>query len=617
MPLLFWIEVGAYSLAAVGALAVVMVALGQDPRDRRNQLCAAFSVLGAVWCISAVMLRLLLWTERGQPAFWLELSATALNAAGVILPLFALRHTGRSSRPADLVVGVGLLATVGLAIPTFNHQFLTNPRVAPSGVVTYDLTGAGFIASAVAIPYLVWSLVVFWRDRDRASSTSLGVSVLALLVGCSVGGTLHPFLSLPVLALAAVAGVGPLVYAVASQQLLNPWKKLTADLKQEIQEQSRELTETADQLDGARAALEERSAQLQAAAHIAREAAAIHDVEQLLDETVRLISDRFAFYHAGIFLLDQAHEYVVLRAASSDGGQRMLERGHRLRVGEEGIVGYVTSSGEPRIALDVGADAVFFDNLDLPQTRSEMALPLEARGEVIGALDVQSKRPGAFRNDDVEVLQTLADQVAMAISNARLFEQAQEALEAERQAHGEFSRESWRRLLRAGRVSRSSYDPHGILSREEEWRDDMKRAAREGRPVHSVKGADGSGGAVSSETLAVPIKVRGHVIGVLDVHNSSGDRTGLGRWTPDGIALLKSMGQQLGAALETARLYQETQRQAARERLVSDVAAQMRESLDLSTVLRSGAEGIREAMGLRAVTVRLVDGDGQEGADQA
>jgi len=118
-----------------------------------------------------------------------------------------------------------------------------------------------------------------------------------------------------------------------------------------------------------------RTAQLQVGAEVAREAAAILDIHQLLDTTVHLVSEKFGFYHAGAFLVDEQSEYAVLRAASSEGGRRMLERGHRLPVGKVGIVGHVAATGEPRIALDVGQDAFFFNNPDLPDTRSEMGLP--------------------------------------------------------------------------------------------------------------------------------------------------------------------------------------------------------------------------------------------------
>jgi signal transduction histidine kinase/putative methionine-R-sulfoxide reductase with GAF domain len=174
--------------------------------------------------------------------------------------------------------------------------------------------------------------------------------------------------------------------------------------------------------------LERRSVQLEAAAQVAREATAIRDVNQLLDETVRLISERFGFYHAAIFLVDEKGEYAVLRAASSEGGQQMLARVHKLRVGRVGIVGYVAGSGEPRIALDVGKDAVFFSNPDLPETRSEMALPLKVQERTIGVLDVQSTEAKAFGEEDVTVLQTMADQVAIALENARLFQAVEQEL---------------------------------------------------------------------------------------------------------------------------------------------------------------------------------------------
>jgi signal transduction histidine kinase/DNA-binding response OmpR family regulator len=172
-----------------------------------------------------------------------------------------------------------------------------------------------------------------------------------------------------------------------------------------------------------------RAVQLAVASEVARDAIATLDVDQLLDETVRLISERFGFYHAGVFLVDEERGYAVLRAASSEGGQRMLERGHRLEVGRAGMVGYVTDTGEPRIALDVGQDAAHFVNPDLPETRSEMTLPLLVRGEVIGALDVQSTDEAAFTDEDVAVLQTMADQLANAIANARLFAEIEQTAE--------------------------------------------------------------------------------------------------------------------------------------------------------------------------------------------
>ncbi|MFL7790657.1 MAG: PAS domain S-box protein, partial [Anaerolineae bacterium] len=156
--------------------------------------------------------------------------------------------------------------------------------------------------------------------------------------------------------------------------------------------------------------LERRTAQLQVAAEVARDATTAHDLNDLLNSAVDMIRERFGFYHAGIFLLDRSGEYAVLRAATGEAGRQMLEDKHKLKVGEVGIVGYVAGSGQPRISLDVGIDAVHFVNPFLPETRSEMALPLKVGGRTIGALDVQSVHEAAFDEDNVATLQIMADQ---------------------------------------------------------------------------------------------------------------------------------------------------------------------------------------------------------------
>ena len=357
--------------------------------------------------------------------------------------------------------------------------------------------------------------------------------------------------------------------------------------------------------------LARKSAQLEAAAQVAREAAAIQDVGTLIEKTVHLISNYFGYYHAGIFLLDESGTNAVLRAASSEGGQRMLARGHRLRVGAEGIVGFVTGQGRPRIALDVGEDAIFFDNPDLPDTRSEMALPLRVRSPgigtipIIGALDVQSTEPAAFSEEDIAVLQTLADQVALAISNTRFFQQAQESLEAERRAYGLLSREAWRKLSRARPDLHERYDPQGILSsyrgdsrdsQDSHWRGEMKQA-QETDPIVL-------GEVPQSATLTAPIKVRDQVIGVLDAYKPEGTDA----WDPEEIALLETLTEQLGIALESARLYQDSQRRAVRERLIGEVTDRLRATLNVDTVLRTAVRELRETLGLAEAEVRIGPG---------
>ena len=328
--------------------------------------------------------------------------------------------------------------------------------------------------------------------------------------------------------------------------------------------------------------LARRTQYLQAASAIAREAAGLLNLQVLLSQVVTLVSERFGFYHSGIFLLDQTREWAVLQTASSEGGRRMVARQHQLKVGQTGIVGITAATGTPHIALDVGADAVFFDNPDLPATRSEAALPLRARGEIIGVLDVQSTEPAAFSQEDVAILQTLADQVAVAIDNARLLRQAEDSLEAERRAYGEFSRQAWTEMART--------------------RPDRGYRYREGKvePVGSDWG-ELSPSPAGLPAFSLPVEYRGQALGTIVARKPAGS----GEWTPDETALLGTLAEQLVVALDSARLYQDTQRRAAQERLVGDVTARMRQTLDVDVVLRTAAQEMRQALGLSEMTIRL------------
>jgi GAF domain-containing protein len=275
----------------------------------------------------------------------------------------------------------------------------------------------------------------------------------------------------------------------------------------------------------------------------------------------------------------------------------MLAQGHKLKVGEVGIVGYATAQGEPRIALDVGKDAVFFDNPHLPETRSEMALPLIVGGELLGALDVQSRREAAFSQEDIAVLQVLADQVAVAIDNAHLFTELQEALEATQRAYGELSRAGWASLLQEKpgwgfRYSSSISDEARRISPVSgAWTGEMLQAAEHGKVTTAGNGT----------AIAVPIQIRGQVIGVLNINKSSPGQT----WTADEINAMEHIADQLGQAMESARLYQDTQLRAIQEEMAREITTRIRESMRVETVLKSAVNAIGSTMGLAALEVHL------------
>lgn len=263
------------------------------------------------------------------------------------------------------------------------------------------------LVGAMLIWALVWSLQRQLERQVLAPLGQLGRGADALAEGdFEHGGALIALTDPPI-------EIGTLAAALRSmaQQLHG----LVSDLEQRVIERTRDLRR--------------RSVHLQVAAEVARDATAAQDLGGLLRRATDLIRRRFGFYHVGIFLVDRQGEVAVLEAASGPTVDEMLAQGHRLEVGGASIVGTVTARAEPRVALDVGTEPVHFDHPLLPDTRSEMALPLRVGERVIGALDVQSRRESAFDQDEVAVLQTLADQLAVAIERTRLFEQTQAALE--------------------------------------------------------------------------------------------------------------------------------------------------------------------------------------------
>jgi len=325
--------------------------------------------------------------------------------------------------------------------------------------------------------------------------------------------------------------------------------------------------------------LERRTRYLEASAIIARDIAAELDPTSLSRRIVALITEQFDFYHTGLFRIDASGTYATLQAASSLGGQRMLERGHRLLVGEEGIVGFVAAQGKNRVALDIGADAVYFDNPDLPETRSEAALPLQVRGQIIGVLDVQSTESNAFDDEDVAALQTLADQIAIAIQTAQLFQQVEESLEAQRRAYGEMSQKAWEVISREQRIRGYHFIRGNVV------------------PIQEQVGV-----AVSNlPEVAIPIRIGDQTIGQITAHKSEVDTS----WSSDEIEIMETLSNQLSVALESARLYQDSQTRATHEQLTSEVTSRIRETLDIETIVKTASEEIRKALNLPEVVIRL------------
>jgi GAF domain-containing protein/CHASE3 domain sensor protein len=347
--------------------------------------------------------------------------------------------------------------------------------------------------------------------------------------------------------------------------------ELIENLEQRVAERTREYEEAVVRTQQAYAQLYEahqklevtthqaqrRAMQLETAAQVSRAATSVLDPDELVRQAVDLIRDRFDLYYAGLFLLDESDRRAVLRAGTGEPGRQMLKAGHKLEVGGRSMVGWCTASARARIALDVGEEAVRFDNPLLPETRSEMALPLISRGKVIGALDVQSVEAVAFSDEDITVLQTMADQVAVAIDNAHLFTEARTRLEEVQAAHRGYLRGSWDDFLPTRETTDYEYVQPGVTLFSDAVLPEVKQVMAQQRTVMLSESGDGGGGETQARSaLVTPITLRGQVIGALGLHEAEGTR----QWTADEIALVEAVADQMALAIENARLFEEAQR---------------------------------------------------------
>lgn len=369
---------------------------------------------------------------------------------------------------------------------------------------------------------------------------------------------------------------------------------LTSNLEQRVEERTAEIDKVKEQT-------MRRAAQLKAVTELSESIAQLHDLNEIFPATARLISERFGFYHVGIFLIDPDQEYALLQAANSEGGKRMLERRHRLKLGV-GVVGFCAQTGQPRIALDVGKDAVFFNNPDLPGTRSEVALPMRSRGQTIGVLDVQSTEAGVFSSEDLQVLTALANQVSIALENARLLTESRAALKQVQEVYNEFTRSEWSRTVAQTELPGFRFQSGRIEMLEDTLQGpEVTSAVQTGEVmVNHAPQSKAKGSAV-----AVPVKLRGEVIGILHVESNDPHK----HWQDEEISLVQAVAERAAFAMENARLFQDARRRAAKERLISEASARIGGALNIENILQTTADELERVLGGSEILIQFQSGE--------
>lgn len=510
---------------------------------------------------------------------------SALAVSGilqVIALLYALRGKiilAKAIVPGFLVITITIIALVENSI--HDISILAYPAVI---IIATLLQGkrAVIVTTPLAVLAIVLLGVLDMLGLSRSpfsSNTDITDIIVGIILLLTSWGILNLLVSRLNITIAA-AKVNEKAQVEANEKLRN----LQISLEERVKERTAELTKRSLELETANQQIQGRATKFEAVTQATQALSSIRDLQELLPRIASVISENFGFYHVGVFLLDEVNEFAVLTATNSEGGRKMMARNHRLRVGEQGIVGNVTLRGKPRVAMDVGEDAVYFDNPELPDTHSEMALPLMSGSQIIGALDVQSTERSAFTDEDVQMLSLLANQVSLAIENARLFDETRRALTESETVSRQNIREAWAKLPAEQNLAGYRYTLTGAV------------------PLSSpVEIADPDNGTIKpgqkeTSRIVVPIELRGEKIASLIVQSAASVNE-------DQLDLIRAVAERVAISAENARLFDETTRRAERERTVSEITGKIRSVNDPQAMIQIAIEELRNALGASRVEI--------------
>ena len=342
--------------------------------------------------------------------------------------------------------------------------------------------------------------------------------------------------------------------------------------------------------------------ELRTIAEVTRELAVIRDQSTLLNVSANLIRERLGYYHVGIYLADEKGEYAILRGASSVAAEEMFQNNYKLKIGETGVVGSVTRSGQAYIAQDVDIDAVHLENPYLPDTRSEIALPLRSYNVTIGALDIQANTLNAFDESDIQTLQVLADQLAAAIENAQLVQRLENTLNELSAANQTKTRQTWQRTSAGKNASAFEYDGLEIRPIPQGLEPEMANQLESGTPIvlNSNSGR--------KNTLLVPLMILGEVIGVVGLEKDDPEKT----WSEEQIAIAQAAANRAALTLENARLFEESNRRATKESAIFAATNRIGSAVSIENILQTTAEELEKVLSGSEIVIQFADNSSEK-----
>jgi GAF domain-containing protein len=542
-----------------------------DPErvQRQSVLYVLLLGLGFPSLVFGVVLAILAASGRTQP----DAAILILASLPFYFVSFILARRGRTNLAswiplvllftmtlaATLPSGLGPVSTLGLALLVMTSGVLLGPYVAL------------FFTAASALVYIFsdWIMNLGFMPEMATPQPTL----ISNAIGLSIGLGLIIFINW-----------------YANRQIAQALK-VEQEITEQLQRQRRELEDLVAQRTRG---LERRAIQLQTTSDIAKMASELTDPQALMEQAIELIRARFGFYHASIFIMDDTGNWANLAASTGEAGKQMMARQHRLAAGSASIIGWVTANKLPRIAHDVEADPFHFKNPLLPETRSELAVPLLVGQRLLGALDVQSTEANIFTEDDARALEAIASELAVTIDSTRIQQALQDRLERLESSSRSQIQATWKQIGRQTAAPTIHLDTSGERVAPQEDRFTLtSQAYQEAKTAISENGLE----------LAVPVMIRGECIATITTRRTAGTEP----WNDEEIALVEAIASQAALSLESARQRAEEERRLQELEVINRVSQAVSQMLRLESVYRIVQRQLNQILGGIEFTVAIYD----------
>lgn len=481
------------------------------------------------------------------------------------------------------------------------------------------------ITEEPAISNLDWTLIVHQDEQEALAAveaqTRAGLLLVLLIVGLAAAAAigLAQLLAGPITRLTAAAG------QVASGDLSVRARVESGDeigtLASAFNTMTGQLQETVDTLEERVA---DRTQRLETVVDVSQRLTGILDLSDLLRQVVTLTKEVFNYYHAHIYLLEG--DTLIMAEGYGQPGLEMKRRGHSISLAApQSLVARTAREGRVITVENVRDDPTWLPNPLLPDTHSEMAVPVMLGPEVVGVLDVQSEKVGGLTPEDETTLQALANQVAVVVRNARSFAQTQEALYEAQRLQRLYTGQAWEKFGASRPTTDYEVRQPALPPLEQITTPEVAAALQQEQTVTLISGGQQAQSESRRSTaqkpiediqpeprsskpethgqlaLATPLKLRDEIVGVLGIQDENPDR----QWTEDEIALIEAVSEQMSLAIDNARLFEETGRRASREKVIADLTSQLWASGELEQVMQTAVQRLGTTLDASKVVIRL------------